>query len=154
MIACQPACTAPNAVALLMAGQGDVVRCPDQRFADSAEAVAAVRRCMLDATTARRPFISQISVGAPFRGSSTRYLLGRVNSGEFEVVDVLDLDVPSANSRVLGARCDGFSDFVCMPRSSGIACDPVCTARIVEAPTPPYDRAATSGEVWCGPAYR
>ncbi len=152
---CQPACTAPSQLALIIDGQRDVVRCPVQLFTQTLEEVEPFRQCVHSAVAAQRPFVAPIRVGRPDRDSAitSRFLVGRVNRGEFEIFLFHDVNSNLPESRVIGTRCEGFSQVRCFSDLNGVSCDPVCSARVNDPPSPPYAAGPVVNGLWCGPAF-
>ncbi|MBL8680995.1 MAG: hypothetical protein JNK05_17570 [Myxococcales bacterium] len=151
---CSPVCSAPVHVDLILAGQRDVVRCPDQSFRDTPERIEAAHRCLRDAVAARRPFVGRINVGGPSRGEGPLHAVGRVRDREIEVFVLADVNAGNPGARVVGWRCDGFSGLSCVPSTAGTLCSSACTALVPEAPSPPFASAPNNpGELWCGPAF-
>jgi len=154
LIGCKPVCSASGHVDMIMAGQRDVVRCPDQTFRDTPAQIEAVQRCLREAVAARRPFVAPIRVGVPGRGEGLQFLVGRVQSGELEIFDLAEVNPGQAGARVVGLRCDGFSGLGCASFGDGTTCRANCAAYVSEAPSPPFPAAPNNpGEVWCGPAF-
>jgi hypothetical protein len=152
---CQPACTASAQLALILEGQRDVNRCPDQRFDQTIEQQEPFRQCVQNAVAAGRAFAAAVRVGRPERDSATpsRFLIGRTNRGEFEVFLFYDVNSNSPGARVIGSRCDGFSSIRCDLDLNGVSCEPVCRALVNEPPRPPYAAHPALDSVWCGPPF-
>lgn len=154
LVGCKPVCSASGHVDLIMAGQHDVVRCPDQRYQDTPEQIEVVQRCIRDAISARRPFVAPIRVGVPGRGDGAAFLVGRLQSREFEVFQFGEINPGTDGARVFGFRCDGFSRLSCEAYGAGVSCSANCATTVEEAPSPPYQAAPNNpGARWCGPAF-
>lgn len=153
-VGCKPVCSAPSHVEMIMAGQRDMIQCPEQHLASSPEQIEAVQRCIRDAVAASRPFVTRIDVNGPSRGDGPRHVVGRVRGGELEVFVLFDVNAGQNGARVIGHRCDGFNRLNCSPIGPGVTCQVECNAFISEAPSPPFPAAPNNpGEVWCGPAW-
>jgi len=137
-----------------MAGQRDIIRCPENQATSSPEQIQATERCIREAVTAGRPFVTRVGVNVVTRGTGPQHVVGRVLNGEIEIFVFLDVNAGQAGARVVGARCEGFTGLNCSQNPLGVDCSLGCRTALPEAPSPPYPAPPNAPlGVWCGPAF-